>query len=420
MSVYTECTSSQRDKILNDVYQELNVITGNAFAKDLKPIVTNLCAYSKRDLAILYLKLKKINTLGSRNTSKLKTYKRVKALLSSINTLNDADTHPIGLALSIKLYSAAAQKVLNVKHLDTSKIKKNAAVSIDASVNLDVSFEEFVVNILKLKFCRVMPVINYTILYSNPPKQPNCSWIRIRMKNSSRKLIVDFIKNHPEHLIITSMHSISPTIIEVYYNDTFIIDLLNYLNTDALEYVEELIFYSNLKLFKSKCLDHILTFSNILKFLYCYGNTSNDFSIRTNNDLTILNKYFLLTSIFMYKNNMSTGHGRNMSTPISVTSTANPKGSLTKTTNILHDISDYNKAVLQFNKFNEDPNKQIPLNSTAISQYSATLGLQHSIYGFNHDRDYRISGLGSKLGGNSIHELCVPVKQSTKADCFKL
>lgn len=315
-------------------------------------------------------KVKRLNMLEPDDEVRQLWLRKFRALLSSINNLNDADSHPIGLELSIFLYSNSAQKILNVKHLKTSSTL--------------------------LEQDREIPCIKPTILYSKNTSKPEAvNWIRCRIEADSQETIINEL---PINLHLKSIYRLSSEIFEFYFHDSNVLECMLYFESSP--YVKSIIFYSNCRLFKTISTNPLQTISNTMKFYYCNQCSKIDFTVESIEDMRSLNFYYLLSVLFMYKDNLATNQSDVMTTPLAILSGTNPSRSVSKKAHVFDDLDDYHRNL-------HPREKKLDSRDTAISELSQAKNSQHRVYELSNDRDTRMLGLGSMLGSRNMHEITI-------------
>uniref|UniRef100_A0AAU8GCQ5 P47 n=1 Tax=Faxonius propinquus nudivirus TaxID=3139431 RepID=A0AAU8GCQ5_9VIRU len=389
-------SSKNAYNLLQSIYQELEILTKNNFNSDLKILIHNIIDLNKTQLVLLYIKLQKLNKLPKTHILKNRYLKIIIRLICSKNNIDDADTHPIGQNLSIDLQSKIAQNILSVKRLEENKPKENNKLETD-------SFEYFVTNKLKLNYKRIVPNINLIILYGDC----EINWVRVKFRNSETLTVdlEDLIKNAPEKTHIINIFKLDNRIIEIYHNDNFLVELLLYL--ENLEYIQNIIFYSDLRLFKKKVNCPLLIFSNIFKFFYCNFLSISDFIIINTKSLKKINRIFLYTMLFMDKNNLNISGEHFNIAPLSCLSGNNPNAAIKKKTNYIEPITDYESTLLGNIDYNnrEEIDKQLDLRNTTMSYESLAYKARHIVYEVTQDRCSRMLNGKMLIGGCNLHEV---------------
>lgn len=379
-----ELTGARRRVYFKEIANQLIILMDNHFEKSIKTMVSVMFDYKIDELHEIYKRLSFLNTLP-KNHPKVLKYKTIyKRMILSINNLEDADSHPLGLYLSISLYSESAQETLNVKHLTTTKDSNNIETKTE---------DEQFVNSLGFEYSKKIPSIDVTLLYSNV-----INWVRVRLVNDSLDLVKKLVEYRPYSLQLTAIYRCTDTIWEFYFTDKQVLDCMEYF-LGASE-VSEIIFYSNCKLLKAKCGHDILLFmSNTIKFLYCYLNSMQDLSIRNQQDINKLFNCYMLSTLFTYKDNMKTNHSEKLTTPLTALSGTNPKMNVQSKLYQMEPLTSYDKIQLQ--------QSSTDLRATSMSNQSIKFNMRHVIHELANDRDHRLSGRGSIIGGRSIHELVI-------------
>ena len=423
------------------------------FKSNLKYIAILLSNLSKKDAICLLLKLKKINELDSNSVLVNEKRENFLKLILSQNNINNPDTHPIGLDLSIELYATAAQNVLNIKQLDTVQKSTNSGANINtlssttntisnhfvsSNMNEDKyykeNFEEFAKHILKLPSNKIMPNINGTILHATTDDK---SWVRVRLTEQAYKstnkcygksdsnmvmnrIIEQIYKDHPPLLKLCGVAQFSEYIYEFYYTDKHVVQCLLFYQNQ--KHVENIIFYSNLRKLKEKSNSKLLTLSSILKFYYCYNYTHLDFSLSTAYDLKNLQRMYLYAILFMYKDNMNTSTGDKLNTPMSCLSGNSPSYNIQCKSRNLEPLTEYEimllgphimkhinaKKGISKKRLNVELKKKQPsldLRSTSMSFNSLRYGMKHKTYVVSNDRDSKMFSKQGFIGGHNQHEV---------------
>lgn len=431
--MFGELTSLGNHKLASNIFKELCKIMSFRFKCNLKYIALLLSgALSKRDAIRYLLKLRKLNTLDSNMDLVKEEKKSLCKLIISQNNINNPDTHPIGSDLSIELNASGTQKTLNIKQLDPID-DINSASNNSSEINTHTtSFEYFANHTLKLPSKKITPNINGTMLHG---KTDNKSWIRIRLKKQERisdinNIIKQICKNHPPILKLKGIAQFNKYIYEFYYTDNNVFHCLLFFQNQ--QYVESIIFYSNLKRLKFISESKLLALSGIIKFYYCYNHKNLDFSLNNANDLMNLQRIYLYALVFMYKDNMDTSKGHKLNTALSCLSGNMPALNIKAKSGILEALSEYEKCLLgpeimeyiEHNKINVGLNKDkdkgtmdknelikllkknnLDLRSTSMSIYSLQYGMRHKIYKVSTDRDSKMFSKPGLIGGYNQHEV---------------
>ena len=431
--MFGELTSLGNHKLVANIFKELCEIMSFRFKCNLKYIaLLTVGVLSKTDAIRYLLKLRKLNTLDS-NMDLVKEEKdNIWKLIISQNNINNPDTHPIGSDLSIDLNASGTQKTLNIKQLDPlDEIILTSNNSNETNTHT-YSFEYFAKHTLKLPSKKITPNINPTMLHG---KTGNKSWVRIRLKRQERisdinNIIDQIYQNHPPMLKLKGIAQFNKFVYEFYYTDNNVFHCLLFFQNQP--YVENIIFYSNLKRLKFISDSKLLTLSGIVKFYYCYNYKNLDFSLNTANDLMNLQRTYLYALIFMYKDNMDTSKGHKLNTAISCLSGNMPAFNIRAKSGILEALSNYEKCLLgpeimkyiEDNKIPTESNKDkdegsmnklelikllkkydIDLRSTSMSIYSLQYGMRHKIYKVSTDRDSKMFSKPGLIGGYNQHEV---------------
>ena len=209
------------------------------------------------------------------------THKLLKLLCVSVNPLNNNDTHPLGLRISIDIQSEAAQTILNVKRF-TKKI-----------------------NVEKpLKRGPITPKLDITCLFEHP----TLTWVRCELHKSRR----------PDEVILKELpfefyHQFNDTTVEFYFkakpkNKTLgILQALE--NSDAIKTIT---FISNCKHIRPEKYAKSLVLSNLIKFYYCYFNNKHTFSASNTSDYHHLIRLFVACSLYLLRSSLKRYNANSM------------------------------------------------------------------------------------------------------------
>lgn len=384
-------TSSKVHSITNDIFIELDKFTIYNYTEACKTLTHNIYDLTLKELVHLLISFRRLNELPINDKIRNYCYKKIIQLIVSINNLDDADTHPIGQDLSIYTYASKAQSVLNVKQL-TEQITD---MGID---DFSTNFKYFVVNTLKLGYDRIIPPLSGTIIHNTTK---NRNWFRLQVTfDDWKKNITEMLNVEAFSIGLVEIYIISEEeqIIEVYYTNNKLQQCMYFLENCA--YVKNIIFYSNLKLFKEKCNDTLSVLSNFVKFYYCYSTKEANFNITNTEQLKIFNRIFLNSILLYYKSNINIANTAFTAAPIASLSGNNPSKVIKAKSKMMEPLTSYEQLLLE-------NNPDIDLRDTAMSKESITAKNRHAIYGLSQDRDNRIILGQSLVGGVNIHELVI-------------
>ncbi|MCJ7482723.1 MAG: hypothetical protein MUO31_07130 [Thermodesulfovibrionales bacterium] len=189
------------------------------------------------------VKLREMSMREPSSPGRVRFLRDLKAVLVSKNQLQNLDTHPLGLEVSVFLNSAGAQTILNVKHLSSNSKRQ----------------------------------LKKTILHA---KTGGRTWFRIRLAPDAT--VAPVVAALAKMDLPCDFLNLTPRICEFYYdgNTSQTHDTQMYANMKvAFEHcdeVEEIIFYSNCKLIATIEMCFNTIFSSIFKFYYCMFRNSPD------------------------------------------------------------------------------------------------------------------------------------------------
>lgn len=368
-------TNEKRLAHLELVYRQLNELLENKYPKLIQILMGRYWARPNEELRKFAGQLEKLNKLpADKHHVKREWIEKFKRLLFSKNDLDNGDVHPVGLATSIVLYSSKAQSILNVKHLRSS-----SAASSSAS-----------------NYCQILPNIDMTLIFaSNNSSGTPLQWVRVKMTDvvNVRALLNDL----PQSLNLHSYYGFPNTdYVEFYFTDKKVHECLDYFNRSL--HVKSIVFYSNCKILRLLSRNKALVISNMMKFYYCYLTQKLDFVVKTNEDMRMMHHFFLIANVFFHTPNMKTVGNENFVMPLSLASGVNPHRKLFKFKERYEDLNELDKHLVE-NGYN--------LGATPMSEHSLEMGKKHKVYSLTNDRDFRIMGMGSKIGGRNVNELVI-------------
>jgi len=361
-------------------------------------------------------------------------------LILSVNRIDNLDTKALGLYVSILLQAASSQNTLNIKHL----AEKKTTDMINTELEND-PFVQLVVHKYNLaNICIAQPKSDITLLYQNqslhdatawkvtqlararahldklsidfdvinfPYEEFNVNstvkwnWIRLKLNTSEIDVIEQIILNIPPILRLTSVYKLSPVIIEFYFEQTsFVVNICEHFQN--CQHVESIIFFSNQKLFKQKYLPvaPLAVLSNLLKFYYCYNMSTLDFYIIPTSIMNCMHTLllnYIISILFLYKDNLKTNHSDWLTTPLNMLSGGNPRRNIQAKQNKMEPILE------DFQDGMPDMTRVDSLTNNPLSLLSLAENKQHKMYSLSNDHDFRICGLGSRLGARNIHSVFV-------------
>lgn len=339
-----------KENLKNQLFLVLSTLLDGKFDRRTKQLANMLVEQRSDRIDYFYQCLLYIQREGS---ALLKDRCRdlLKLLLLTENPIcSSLDTHPLGLHLSIFLYSEAAQKVLNVKHVLTGD-----------SEEVNESNSE-----------RIIPKLDITHVYSHP----KLHWIRCTLSGDTVKELTTYLnvchileeKLRDDHPTLNYSHFFlfpNTNVVEFYFKKPgrrSCQSVLAFFNEEPL--VCDIIFYSESKILKGINLNEFLVLGNLLKFTYCYTQGYLTFRVQTDEDWRSLFFIFIQSLIFTYKDNLKST-GKDFS-PLSLVTGENPQRNLFKYTTSSRDKEEYELRA---------------------------------------DREYRLFGLGSTIGSRNRHEI---------------
>lgn len=382
-------------KLQNDLFKELNTLTLGKFTFNVSNFVHFICDMKIQFVIQILYVLRHINKLDPHDPRRNRTYRNIVKLICSINNIDDADSHPIGQDLSIAMYAKIAQDLLNVKRFDSSKYAITATTTLDP-------IEEYIVNVAKLSYERIRPQLNDVIIHTHTKEK---SWFRLKMNWNNKLEDIKMLANTAaigEHL--EGIALLEDNIIELVYShhNLKLIDYIHVFN--AMSIVDEIIFFSNLRLFKAKCECKLTALSNILKFYYCNVSKHANFIVASTEDLELFNKLYLSSVIMLHKDNLSISTDILSPNPIACLAGNGPSRTIRTKAMKIEPLSEYETMIL-----NSTP--EADLRGTSMSRESAKDRSRHVIATISQDRDSRIMHNQSAIAGCNMHELVLTIDE---------
>lgn len=394
--------TSNLHKILTDLTYELDVFTGESNTTNICKIVNASLNLEVRQLAKVLLTVRKINKNGlvRKNDKSARVFqKEIYRLLKSKNSIDDADSHPIGQDLSIFSCAAKSQDILNVKRL-TENISRN----LDESKRTP-----FLQYILKLGFKNdyIEPSVKDSSLHTN-----DLTWFRLVLSGGEGTILDAFKSLYEHELVRDHIHDVyilaeEFRVIELYYKKKAKrLQLLVFFNESDL--IEDIIFCSELELVKKMKLRPCDIFSNMLKFYYCYKSNNFTFTITSVKDLRIFNLVYVMCGIFIHSSKFTTANSIISPAPLSGLSYCKPMIKTQPKTKLVENISDYELTYVK-------ENGEEFLCNTAATPETFINQKRHVLYTVNQDRDKRIIDGYSSVGGVNSSELIIePTPERTE------
>lgn len=374
-------------KLQNDIYKELDILTIGKFSYNVSMFVTLLCDSPAQDLIQILHVLRYVNKLDVKHPRRNKLYKRIVLLIASINNLDDADVHPIGQDLSIDMYSNITQDLLNVKRFGGVKNINDSKIVVDAVQQLAIDYN--------LEYTRINPEMNHVIIHTQTNKK---CWFRLKVNWNNKLENIKTIITHPRLAFnLHGFYLLNDEIIELYYNKMNIKINECVEAIDSLPFIVNIVFFSNLRLFKEKCSCNLTKLSNIIKFYYCSVTKHSDFVISDVSNIDLFNRIYLYSVLLLYKDNLSVSTGNFGPNPIACLAGNGPSRTIKSKTTSLEPLSAYEKILLD--------KKDIDIRGTAMSKESLEETKRHVVYKISQDRDLRVMYGQSSMGGCNLHEL---------------
>lgn len=381
-------STTKIQKLQNDLYLELDILTRKNYSYNLSMFVTLLCDTPLDNLLQILHVLRYVNKLDVKHPRRNRLYKKIVKLIASINNIDGADIHPIGQDLSINMYAKIAQDLLNVKRFGGIKNINTNEKTIDV-------IEQMVLD-HNLIYERLNPEINHVIIHTQTDKK---CWFRLKVKWENKVKDVKHLLTHPKlSQNLCGFYQLDDEVIELYYNkpNIKINDCIEALNT--IPFVVNIIFFSNLRLFKEKCSCQLTKLSNIIKFYYCNVTKQYDFIISSEANIDLFNSIYLYSILLLYKDNLSVSTGNFSPNPIACLAGNGPSRTIKSKTTMMEPQSEYEK-ILTAN------NLDVDVRGTAMSKESIKESNRHVIYKIGQDRDMRIIYGQSSMGGCNLHEV---------------
>lgn len=354
------------------LYESVCKLMHNKFNRECMLYATSTIDMMKKDEVFELIKKFDEITNSAKQDYILKWQDKMKILFSSENPLRNGDTHPLGVFFSIGIQSEKTQSSLDVKDLHKELADDN------------ISY--------------IIPNINITCLY----RHKNKNWIRCILKPGSdpNKILLDSrqLNLEPSHV-----HAFSEEVVEFYFYDNKIQECLSYFENHTS--IERIIFYSNCFLFKDKFKRGLISLSafvdNLVKFLYVYigKNLTVSFDPDLHKQLLLFN-FYTVALLFCKTDNLKSATSE-LSTPLSSLSAENSVRSAYRLSNYFEPISVVNQML---SKTISD------YRHTPFSKSSLNEELQHCLYSISNDRDSRMIGESSTVGGSALHETEIQFK----------
>lgn len=377
-------------KIHDDLTKELDIFTNGKNTTSVKRIVNTLFDMDLRKLIKVLLTVRHFNKHDSlrKGDHVAKVYfKYFNQLIMSRNNLDDADAHPVGQDLSIFSCAAKSQSALNVKRLNVN----NADNRSDGSSAL----LKFVVNELGFKNKCIEPSINDSSIHSNP-----ITWFRLKLRGGPETLFETFKSMYASpivHVGVADVHLLyeEGCILEIYYEKGVKKSQI-LLHFEACEFVEKIIFCSELNLLKKVKARPCDIFSNIIKFNYCNKTKNIDFCLTCQDDLLVFHYVYLMSAMLLTSTSSS---------PISGISCSKPMFKSMKNAKELEPITDYERK-------HKESRGAKAISDTAATPETEAIGQRHKVHAAVQDRDRRILSGASTMGGTSVNELVIHSKKA--------
>ncbi|QLI62368.1 p47 [Dikerogammarus haemobaphes nudivirus] len=381
-------------KLQNDIFLELDSLTLKKFTNNVCKFVNLICDMEYKSVIKFLVILRHANKLLVTHPRRAKIYKKIVRLICSKNNIDNADSQPIGQDLSIDMYAKIAQDLLNVKRFtDKKTIKQNDTIIVN-----DV--EAYLVK-NKLHTERIVPELNFIIIHT---QTNNKCWFRLKVKWIDKLKNIQSIVKHPKLSIrLEGIAFLTDDIIEIIYN-SFNVKLIDYMEilSNEFDFVEHIIFFSNLRLFKSKCSCPITKFSNILKFYYCNVTKSSDFIITNVNNIDLFNRLYLNSFLLLNKDNLSVSSDNFSPNPIACLAGTGPIRTVRSKAMKVETLTEYD---LLYTQKKTDEDNDVDLRGSALSRESYAIDCRHIIHKVIQDREVRILEGYSTIGGCNPHEL---------------
>lgn len=311
------------------------------------------------DILLINEKIPKLLTRDDTDLEKQNLKHLFKQIICAINPHDDGSSIAIGIEMCIKLQYSSMQKILDVKQLKNNQNNK---------------------------YEQIIPILDCTLLY----KHCDIFWVRINVENEEN---LKQIKNHFKKYEEYKHYFIFPNtyVVEFYFKTKTKSKTKLQIVDDFLELGFDIIFFSDCRFLKN-IVPHCAFVSNVMKMYFCYILKKIIFTVDNKHEYDILNICLILALHFIEKDNLKTFKNDNFVTPMSFLSSVNPINNLLRLTK--QQIKD---------ETNEDVEENCDLRDTCFDENNKTV--KYKVYDFCNDRDYRIFGINSRVGGNSVHEL---------------
>lgn len=285
----------ERIEMLEDVLNELNTIMKSEYKTFCSTVVKSLSHKSLPCLKSYLESLKRINAAKDETKVALIRNRIVKTFSSAL-LINRCDTYSIGVETSIYFQSTKTQSVLNVKHLQTT----------NSSTANGITNERYILHLSGTVLCNNTKGVVIT---------------RTVIRNEYINTVLESLKGIYNNCHIFKNNKCEKQMIVEFYTKTFNIELLLALSRDPN--VMRIVFVSDCRSFKRKVFQKSLVFSNIFNLYYCIMMNKAVPSIDSLKDMRCAVAVFVLTNMFMIKDNLSLAdqsHG-----PLSCLTGRNPK-----------------------------------------------------------------------------------------------
>nr|WOZ57600.1 P47 [Menippe mercenaria nudivirus] len=370
-------------RVFDDLTRELMTFTSHRNPKSVKRLVNTSFDVPLKTLVKFTLTLRKFNNGMNKQYSRV-ILKLINKVFLSRNNLDDADSHPIGQDLSIFSCSNKAQATLNVKRLTNN--------GSNVEDGCGSNFIKYLTEELHFKNEFIEPTVNDSSTHSNP-----ITWFRIKItKMKHETFLQTFKKFYVSSMVLCRfVHDIYLLseefgIVELYYKKCAKKNhILNELQVN--DYVEKIIFCSELELLKRmKCRPCDL-YSNMLKFYFCTKTKNIDFILTSQHDLHVFHYVHLICSNLFAPQTPA---------PITGTSCSKPMGKSVNNSRILEEITPYE---LKLRESRGDGS----LTMTSATLETLAYNARHTLHVATQDRDRRILGNPSTIGGVNGVELVI-------------
>lgn len=201
------------------------------------------------------------------------TTKLLKMLCLSVNPLNNNDTHPLGLRISIDIQSEAAQTILNVKRF-TKKVAIEKPLSRGP----------------------IIPKIDITCLYEHPA----LTWVRCELQVGSTADSVSM-----KDLPFVYYHAYNDTTVEYYFNAKPKSKTPSILKAfETSDSVKTVTFFSGCKNIRPEKYTRGIVLSNLIKFYYCYIAGHQTFAATSTSDYHHLIRLFVACNLYLLRSSL--------------------------------------------------------------------------------------------------------------------